>query len=459
VKDDQLLREQHFYITISKYLFSHPDFGVVIVQDPIFIDNAKKHGLSPLILYGLTVAGTPIRWTTFTPVDNPRAICSVLQEAWEKGHGLRGLPDLLKVNRHVAVASPDLSQKLASVGVELIVAEKGDKRFPTSLRTAQDDVRWLSLIRTGRIEPILNLELLCEAAQQSHHFRTQIRSWEGGSYPKEVVKRIQQWLALPMNSFEATFDLSEKPDWLPGKWLSSWEIGLPPDCPRHFLRHADAVSLMTGQANPPDEYDFEEVQSGVESARLMAACWPNKPAEIAASIGITLRDFQWFLSRKIELDDEKLTRLFELFGIEINDHGEYQAKGPCVLVATGRTISQAYEELANGGDTHYSIEIIPDKGAADPSWHYLLFQAWGENPSIIMIPRGTSVAQQINRVLFINFDGQYQVPAPFYRNVVKTCARACLKPTANLPAMTQFVAQKNNFLQDLLGIVKSQWIP
>ena len=59
-------REHHFYVAIAKFLFHHPEHGIVSVRDPIKIKDAERYGLSPLILYGLTVAGLPIRWMTFT---------------------------------------------------------------------------------------------------------------------------------------------------------------------------------------------------------------------------------------------------------------------------------------------------------------------------------------------------------------------------------------------------------
>ena len=65
-------REHHFYVAIAKFLFHHPEHGIVSVGDPIKIKDAERYGLSPLILYGLTVAGLPIRWMTFTPVAQPR---------------------------------------------------------------------------------------------------------------------------------------------------------------------------------------------------------------------------------------------------------------------------------------------------------------------------------------------------------------------------------------------------
>ena len=59
-------REHHFYVAVSKFLFHHVGHGIVSVQDPIKIKDAEQYGLSPLILYGLTVAGLPIRWMSFT---------------------------------------------------------------------------------------------------------------------------------------------------------------------------------------------------------------------------------------------------------------------------------------------------------------------------------------------------------------------------------------------------------
>lgn len=62
-------REHYFYVPIAKFLFHHPEHGIVSVRDPIKTSDAERYGLSPLILYGITVAGLPIRWMTFTSVD------------------------------------------------------------------------------------------------------------------------------------------------------------------------------------------------------------------------------------------------------------------------------------------------------------------------------------------------------------------------------------------------------
>lgn len=60
-----LRREHHFYVAIAKFLFHHPEYGIVSVQDPIKLNDAEKYDLSPLLLYGLTIPGLPIRWMTY----------------------------------------------------------------------------------------------------------------------------------------------------------------------------------------------------------------------------------------------------------------------------------------------------------------------------------------------------------------------------------------------------------
>lgn len=115
-------RKHHFYVAIAKFLFHHPEHGIVSVRDPIKVKDAERYGLSPLILYGLTVTGLPIRWMTFAPVDQPRAFRDVLLDAWRSAEGLRGRPDILRINRHLATASPGLVEEMARIGVQVEVA-------------------------------------------------------------------------------------------------------------------------------------------------------------------------------------------------------------------------------------------------------------------------------------------------------------------------------------------------
>ena len=88
------------------------------------------------MLYGVTVAGLPIRWLTFSPVEQRKSLREVLLTAWNNAEGLRGLPDVLRVNRYVAQADPGLADNLARIGVRLEIADAKDKTVPASLRSA-----------------------------------------------------------------------------------------------------------------------------------------------------------------------------------------------------------------------------------------------------------------------------------------------------------------------------------
>ena len=41
-------REHHFYVAIAKFLFHHPEHGIVSVRDPIKIKDAERYALENL---------------------------------------------------------------------------------------------------------------------------------------------------------------------------------------------------------------------------------------------------------------------------------------------------------------------------------------------------------------------------------------------------------------------------
>ncbi|WP_141694141.1 hypothetical protein [Rhizobium lusitanum] len=92
-------REHHFCVSTAKFLFHHPQHGIVAARDPIKLADAKQYGLSPILLYGVAVARLPIRWLTFSTVTHRRTFREVLLTAWGSAQGSRGLPDILRVNR------------------------------------------------------------------------------------------------------------------------------------------------------------------------------------------------------------------------------------------------------------------------------------------------------------------------------------------------------------------------
>lgn len=437
-------REHHFYVTIARFLFHHPEHGIVSVRDPIKIKDAERYGLSPLILYGLTVAGLPIRWMTFTPVNQPRPFREVLLDAWRNVKGLRGRPDILRVNRHLATASPELVEEMAKIGVRVEVADAKEKSLPASLRSAQDSSRWLLRKHDGNDRSLAgSIQALCRYAQVDHDFR--VRDGHRGVSNREVEDRIQQWLTLPVQVPVLT--VAGGLDWEPGPWMSSWEISLPPDQSRYFnLDGFDGNTwLLTGEKAPEDIVEDDgfwadgDYDNAAEIAKNLVACWPNPPAEIAKCAGITLRELHWFTSGKASLDQHVRFDLVALFGIEFDESmGRYVEAGPYVLMANKPlALKEVYEDISGGGDAH-PCEIVPRQGAADPGWRYVLINTYSEPPSIVMAPHGAKITERLPELL-MNYDGVRTVAPEFYRDVVSTCARACREPAANIREMKDFV--------------------
>lgn len=446
-------REHQFYVAIAKHVFEHPEHEIVFTGETITLSDAARFGLKPLILYGLTVHGTQIQWFSFSLIDNPRSFLGFLIEAWSIGAGLRGCPDILKINRNVADSCPDLKINLKKLGVEVVIAEKGDKKLSGSLRAAQDEVMRFGWLARNNAKDFYNLEALNAYAYKGHnqHVENKRWSWAGNKYVREAAEK---WMALPVKKVECHLDLSEI-DWKPGQWLSSWEFNAVPVGNRTFSKEDGVIWLVTGGQEihgheSDDSAGFERdglEEACAEKTKLMMDCWPNSATEIAKAVGITAKQLQRFVSRVTKLPDDTMDALKEMFGIEEStDFYDFDAVGPCVLVGDKPTkISEAYSLLTHGGDLEFSVEVIPEKGNADPSWRYVVFKAFGELPNIIMFARGSNSAEKIGNKMLMNFDGVKSIPAPIYRDIVSTCAKACSGPQSNRKMMFEFFDRQGQF--------------
>jgi hypothetical protein len=442
-------RTNYFSLAVCKHIFLHSAHGLVFVRDAMRCREAERYGLSPLLLYSLSIPGTALRRMTFTSLERPHALYAVLHRLWGKEvEGFRGLPDALLLSRQVAAASPTLGDRLSRDGVELIIADKGDKISGAALRTAQREAIWLGSF-SDRSRRIDTLDRLDEAAAERHHF-------DAKTHMGKDRQRQEQWAALPYRPPSAPAG-GEDMDWSPGEWLGSWERDLPPvSQPRYF--HKDnldrKVWLLTGSGSDTLDDGIEEDEPAgdqgwpsvddstmVALAKDLVSCWPNSAAEIARSIDTTTRSLKWFLDGKAGLDERALSELLPVLGIEWRGHGRgsYEASGPCVLIAKSLSAAiRIYEELSHGGDLTFSFEVMPENGQADPSWRYLLFQSWGGPPSIMMFERGSTPADRLNGKTFINFEGVRPVPSRLYRDVVTTAARASHSARANRREMRTF---------------------
>ncbi len=446
-------REHHFYVAIAKHVFLHADKGIVFVNDPIRLKDAEKFDLKPLVLYGLTVPGTQIEWQTFSLLDEPRSLSGVLLEGWEKASGLRGYPDKLKINRHIANACPQLQKSLDHIGgISLEIADGRDKQFSASLRVAQQrglELGWYN--RDGHV--INDVKELNDHALNIHNGHVNGRRWEwiGNNAVKEQASK---WMALPFKTRNTVLSPS-KLDWVSGSWLSSWETTVPQNQKMHVWRHETKPGcywLLSGEYENIDDITDEDWDRRCAlKAKILVDCWPNKPGDIAKAIGITVKQLLWFLNGQMALPETEREDLSKLLGIEASARFvDYDAIGPCVLIAEGpKKCSIAYEELSNGGDLEYSVEVLPEKGTPDPSWRYVVFSAYGRLPNIFMFQRGSKTTDQLGGKLLMNYQGERKVPASIYRDVVSTCAQCSTHPLLNRKLMTEFGERYKHFFQEM----------
>lgn len=446
-------REHFFHVSIAKHLFYHPSYGIVTANEPIRLKDAAHYGLSPLILYGLSVPGTIVQWLNFARVEQPLPLLTVLGEAWLIADGLRGHPDILRVNKHLAQSSPDLAAQLARIGVELKVTEPGDRALSGGLRSVQHSTLWLLPGYEKRGPDIEDpLLVLRRVAFQRHLFSTKHPFY--GTERKEIVQGTTEWLALPGRRVVSLSSVGGQ-DWIKGPWLTAWEKTLPPEKPRFFWTDAEEreTRLLIGSseeeddADEDDEDDEVDVEDGLlsyfddntrELVSSLIDCWPCSPRDIAKFVGVTQRELHWYATDKADLDDVALIHVRGLFQLEVNTFAHtFIASGPYVLVARkADSIYFVYAELSQCDDTE-PFELVPSSGEADPSWRYVLINRDDEPQAIVMVARGSELADQLGD-LFSNYEGVKSVDRALYRDVVATCARAAASPEAYFAEMCLF---------------------
>lgn len=385
---------------------------------------------------------------TFSPANRPKALSDVLREAWLSAKDLRGRPDILRISRHLAAASPGLIDEMARTGVQVEIASPKEKSLPGSLRSAQEASRCLLMAYQGEQTEFIaeSAQLLCKLARDSR------RCIVGGQGQK-VEDAIQKWLSLAPREPESLTTKTAMLDWKPGKWMSSWEVSLPPSQPRHFNGngfYGSCIWLQSGEkAEREDFWSSKDYDNVPEIAKDLVACWPSKTLEVARHIGVTLKELQWFFSGKAPLERHARYHLQDLLGIEYNEslgmYAESESRAYVLVARKPVALKNAYESITCGGDAQ-TYEIIPRQGAADPSWRYVLINKYDGSTSILMAPRGEKITDRLPE-LIMNYEGIKSVDPEFYQDVVSTSASSCSEPDAYIGDMIRFAARNYEYLE------------
>lgn len=449
-----MIREHHLYCAIAKYCFLHTKRGITFVRDPLSIASAKRYGLEPLILYGVSAAGTSLKWIMLSTMDSPLSFSTVLEEAWKSAAPLRGKPECIRVNRYLNESCPQLKGSLANIGVELLVADAKDKLTPTSLRSAQEEVLHIGWRDSLNPELPTVSEFNAAALAQLKDDVTIFSSWPRGS--KERTAFQQEWLALPIAAYaEKMVDSGE---WSKGPWLSTWEKTLPPgETARVFNNSSEKSSWLFASSvsgeDSDDEDFFPQGDDLPRVAKVIADCWPTSLVELGKAIGSTQKDLKWFFNQKGNLVSSQRNALIAVLGLELDDsYQSYEADFPRVLVASSpRKVIAAYDQISHGGDLRFSFEAVPARKAADPSWRYLVIASCGGHPTLIMFPRGSACADKMDSAHLINFNGVETVTDELYQGIVQTCAQACKSTADNVPAAIDFCRRWGKVLDEFEG--------
>ncbi|WP_146625183.1 hypothetical protein [Sphingopyxis sp. FD7] len=447
-------RLHHLYVSIAKQVFRHRDYGMVRVPDPITLGDAASYGLSPVLLYGITVAGLPYRIRYYSDLAAPRDLGEVLSLAWADASWLKGLPDRIMVSKHLAGAAPGLADAMDAVGVDLQIAGPREKSLPASMRSAQTG--YLMFLKGGPEEPLKALEAAARQVDEPKGYRT----LPGGL---AMQKRAGEWDALE-NRGSATF---VRPiGFEQGPWLRSWEASVPPPQDRYFYIPPsgdffhESVSLLIGDKSDFDEDDEDDgdeqwspdddyppsLSDPYELVKSILACWPLPEKDVADAIGVTVRELKWYVSGRAMLPHDGWRRLCQRFTLEPSDGNDYDIAGPLVLVARKRRhIEDCWVAMTSGGDSH-PVELVPALAEADPSWRYFLVNRDNDRRlKLVIAPRGSDSAELVESTIAMNYRGRVAIPDLVYKATVEAVGIACRSTNHNSAAIRNLMYEHGSF--------------
>lgn len=264
-------------------------------------------------------------------------------------------------------------------------------------------------------------------------------------------KKNLDWLELPIKSTSVTTCKEGVEFNIPPPKYSENEI--PLNQKRCFYK--DSISgypilMIDNSINETNSLDeaFDYYSDGLRVLiKNLVACWPTSPLKIAESVGIKLKELEWFILGKKELNNSIKSNLVFLLSIEFDERiNQYIARGPYIIIGKRpKATFSIIDEISIGGSSS-GFEVIPKDGLADPNWRYFVLDA--ESPSILMIMRGDRIAEKLTVNLSI-YLGSIAISGESYREIVSTCARASISPESNFIESQKFNVSLKSIIQTI----------
>jgi hypothetical protein len=364
----------------------------------------------------------------------------VLSEAWGAAVGLRGLPDVVAVSRQLLAAAPELAEMLKSVGVRLnVISSLSSKSLSTAVNAAQNWAHGLAC--RGPSAGLPNLQALNDAAFAEHQERAGPEEEAAGAR-QERTERSRAFLALPHRKVAPLAD--DTLDWVVGPWLHAWEEALAAQSARHIETDEGIAYLMAiDEQHAQTQRVFDPERS---AANWLVSAWPNPPADLSYAIGVSLCDLNWYLAGKVALEPTAMAQLTQILG-HTGEAGELHPRGPCVLKPrTPAALLSAYEQLCGGAALEFAFECLPSSHEDSSTWRYVIFKACASDAcNILMFPHDASGIEDLG-VELPGFEGAILFNASVYRDLVASCARACVDALANRREAREFGERHHSYL-------------
>lgn len=123
----------HFTISICHHIFLDKQGDLVISNEAVSYEDAKRSGISPVYIYSLVLAGSKLKYQQYYPVSEPKSYELFLKQAWIEHGDVLFLPENLKVNKDICKSAPNLGKSLKDIGVELIEVTGKDRSYTATL--------------------------------------------------------------------------------------------------------------------------------------------------------------------------------------------------------------------------------------------------------------------------------------------------------------------------------------
>ena len=422
--------QSHFVDSVGK-LFSF--------ADKFRQDDAKKAGLSPIILVALWVPVYGFFYVKAIEKQDEIELKAFILEAWSK-NPLK-MPQSLIVSELIANAFPGIAQLCKTADVSLEVVPKGNKAYVANRRGLEAAFEGLHVRGRSKLK-------------KTYFGDETYQPWSLADLSKVIAWRRKWWPVAPdifdifgVPENEGDKDklnpvLISSKNWdhitarsvLPSELLIRDEKKIPVRSKAWIQEEMNARIAGRYRSDQPlvaddmydedDEFKPEVTQrqckqaenltfDGANDIKELLPGWPVSKAKIARNVGLETPEIDWFLTMKKGLRHDDARRLRFEFGLVATDYvGEFKVDMGLVLrFAKERNGAvNAYDRLSHGGDVEKAFELIPKNGVLNPKWQAIYLMACGDlTGNLLFFERGSKAAVAVtNKKMLINRSDEHQ---------------------------------------------------